>query len=62
MEKLGLRPERLQLEWISAAEGVRFAEVMKRMETLRAAVTSEEIAETTRILENPKQKAEPAQA
>jgi heterodisulfide reductase subunit A2 len=59
MEKLGLRPERLQLEWISAAEGVRFAEVMKRMETLRAAVTPEEIAETARILENPKQKAEP---
>jgi len=58
MEKLGLRPERLQLEWISAAEGVRFAEVMKRMETLRAAVTPEEIAETARILENPKQKAE----
>ncbi len=60
MEKLGLRPERLQLEWISAAEGVRFAEVMKRMETLRAAVTPEEIAETTRILESPKQKAEPS--
>jgi heterodisulfide reductase subunit A len=60
MEKLGLRPERLQLEWISAAEGVRFAEVMKRMETLRAAVTPQEIAETTRILENPKQKAEPS--
>jgi heterodisulfide reductase subunit A len=56
MEKLGLRPERLQLEWISAAEGVRFGEVMKRMETLRAAVTPEEIAETTRILESPKQK------
>jgi heterodisulfide reductase subunit A len=61
MEKLGMRPERLQLEWISAAEGVRFAEVMKRMETLRAAVTPEEIAETTRVLENPKQKAEPPQ-
>jgi heterodisulfide reductase subunit A len=62
MEKLGLRPERLQLEWISAAEGVRFAEVMKRMETLRAAVTPEEVAETARILENPKQKAESAQS
>jgi heterodisulfide reductase subunit A len=62
MEKLSLRPERLQLEWISAAEGVRFAEVMKRMETLRAAVTPEEVAETARILENPKQKAESAQS
>jgi coenzyme F420-reducing hydrogenase delta subunit len=28
MEKWGIRPERLQLEWISAAEGIRFAEVM----------------------------------
>jgi len=61
MEKLGLRPERLQLEWISAAEGVRFGEVMKRMERLRAAVTPEEIAETTRILESPKQKVQAAQ-
>ena len=61
MEKLGIRPERLQLEWISAAEGIRFAEVMKRMETLRAAVTPEEIAETVRILEPPKQKEESAQ-
>ena len=32
MEKLGIRPERLQLEWISAAEGIRFAEVMKKIE------------------------------
>ncbi|MCG6879273.1 MAG: hydrogenase iron-sulfur subunit, partial [Deltaproteobacteria bacterium] len=50
MEKLGIRPERLQLEWISAAEGVRFAEVMKRMESLRNEVTLEEIDETVRIL------------
>ena len=28
LEKAGVRPERLQLEWISAAEGTRFAEVM----------------------------------
>ncbi len=50
MEKLGIRPERLQLEWISAAEGVRFANVMQRMEQLRRSVTAEEIAETIRIL------------
>ena len=50
MAKLGIRPERLQLEWISAAEGVRFAEVMKRMEALRDAVSLEEIDETVRIL------------
>jgi len=31
MEKLGINRERLQLEWISAAEGIRFATVMHRM-------------------------------
>lgn len=50
MAKLGIRPERLQLEWISAAEGIRFANIMTRMEELRRGVTAEEIAETRRIL------------
>jgi heterodisulfide reductase subunit A len=50
MEKLGIRPERLQLEWISAAEGVRFAEIMKNMESLRQSVTPDEIAETIEAL------------
>jgi heterodisulfide reductase subunit A len=50
MSKLGIRPERLQLEWISAAEGVRFADVMQQMEVLREGVTPEEIAETIEIL------------
>ncbi|MCU0572277.1 MAG: hydrogenase iron-sulfur subunit [Syntrophobacteraceae bacterium] len=50
MEKLGLRPERLQLEWVSAAEGARFARVMQQMEELRGSVTAGEIAETIRIL------------
>jgi heterodisulfide reductase subunit A len=54
MSKLGIRPERLQLEWISAAEGVRFAELMKRMESLRQGVTSDEIAETIKILKSRK--------
>jgi len=54
MEKLGIRPERLQLEWISAAEGVRFAELMTRMESLRKTVSAEEIAETIIIIENRK--------
>lgn len=63
MEKLGLRPERLQLEWISAAEGARFAQVMQRMEDLRAGVTPEEIAQTKVILAQaglPGEKAPPA--
>ena len=50
MEKWGLRPERLQLEWISAAEGIRFAEVMARMEELRQSVTEKELAETPGII------------
>ena len=56
MEKLGIRPERLQLEWISAAEGIRFAQIMHRMETLRQSVTPEEIRETQQILAIQKSK------
>lgn len=51
MEKLGIRPERLQLEWVSAAEGLRFADIMKNMEELRKSVSRQEIAETIAILE-----------
>ncbi len=43
LEKAGIRPERLQLEWISAAEGQKFAKVMRQMEELRKTVTLEEI-------------------
>jgi heterodisulfide reductase subunit A len=43
LEKLGIRPERLQLEWISAAEGPRFAQVMHELEDLRQKVTQKEI-------------------
>jgi heterodisulfide reductase subunit A2 len=50
MEKMGLRPDRLQLEWISASEGLRFKEVMEKMERLRKSVTEQEVAETRRIL------------
>lgn len=50
MEKLEIRPERLRLEWVSAAEGNRFAALMQEMETLRLGVSSEEIEETIQIL------------
>jgi heterodisulfide reductase subunit A len=56
MEKLGIRPERLQLEWISAAEGIRFAQVMKDMDKLRMGVSPGEIAETIEILKTRKKK------
>ena len=54
MDKLGIRTERLQLEWISAAEGVRFAEVMTRLEKIRRSVSTEEIAETVKVLKDKK--------
>ncbi|MDY6892404.1 MAG: CoB-CoM heterodisulfide reductase HdrA2 [Chloroflexota bacterium] len=50
MEKLGIRPERLQLEWISAAEGPRFAQVMRELEKMRQQVTPEEIEQTKKVL------------
>ena len=50
MEKAGINPNRLQLEWISAAEGIRFAQVMSRMEKLRQNVSEEEIKVTVKIL------------
>jgi heterodisulfide reductase subunit A len=43
LEKNGIRPERLQLEWISAAEGQKFAKVMRELEEMRAQVTPAEI-------------------
>jgi len=57
LERLGIRPERLQLEWISAAEGQKFAKVMKEVEEMRKQVTEEEVIETIRILEEEEEKA-----
>jgi heterodisulfide reductase subunit A len=50
LEKLGIRPERLQLEWISAAEGQKFARVMRGVEELRGQVTGEEIEHAKKVL------------
>jgi coenzyme F420-reducing hydrogenase delta subunit/NAD-dependent dihydropyrimidine dehydrogenase PreA subunit len=55
LERASVRPERLQLEWISAAEGQKFAEVMGRMETLRTTVTEGEVAHAKEALK-PKPK------
>jgi heterodisulfide reductase subunit A len=64
IEKAKVRPERLQLEWISAAEGQKFAQVMHRMEELRKTVTAEEIAHAREALKpkpkKPAKKKEPA--
>jgi heterodisulfide reductase subunit A len=50
MEKLGIRPERLQLEWISAAEGQKFARVMQELDVMLRQVTPKEVEETMQIL------------
>src|SRR3989304_2523067 len=31
LEQIGLNPERLRLEWVSASEGIRFAEIMTNL-------------------------------
>jgi heterodisulfide reductase subunit A len=56
MKKLGIRPERLQLEWISAAEGARFAEIMRKLEEMRQKVTPEEIEHTKKVLKEQRAK------
>ncbi len=62
MERLGIRPERLQLEWISAAEGQKFAKVMRHLDGLRKDVTKEEVAYTIEVLKANKMKGEEKKA
>ena len=50
LERKGIRPERLQLEWISAAEGAKFQTVMREVERIRQTVTQEEIELTRKVL------------
>ena len=56
LEKHDIRPERLQLEWISAAEGPKFQKTMSQMEDLRRTVTPEEIKHTMDVLETEHKK------
>jgi heterodisulfide reductase subunit A len=56
LEKKGIRPERLQLEWISAAEGPKFQKTMRQMEELRQTVTQDEIDYTMKVLEAEEEK------
>ena len=50
LERKGIRPERLQLEWCSAAEASRWQKIMHAVEEIRKSVTKEEIEETKKIL------------
>jgi heterodisulfide reductase subunit A len=61
MEKMGIRPERLQLEWISAAEGQKWTRTMKELEEMRKTVTAEEVEQTKKVLREARLKAEAKQ-
>jgi heterodisulfide reductase subunit A len=50
----GINPERLMLEWVSAAEGHRFVEAVRKMEQVR--VDEDEIEMSKMIFSQPKKK------
>jgi heterodisulfide reductase subunit A2 len=50
LEKNGVRPDRLLLEWCSAAEGIRWQTIMQETEKKRCTVTPRELAKTRNIL------------
>jgi heterodisulfide reductase subunit A len=59
MERLGLDKNRLQLAWISAAEGEKFASKIKEMQKIVDGVTKEEIEKTVKVLTQKKKKVSP---
>jgi F420-non-reducing hydrogenase iron-sulfur subunit len=56
LQKLGLSPERFRVEYVSAAEGVRFAEVVREITEQMRALGKEKIraenAKLRPVLEN----------
>ena len=56
LDRLGIRDDRLRLEWISAAEGQKFARVMRDLENMVKAVTKEEIEYTMKVLKEEEAK------
>jgi heterodisulfide reductase subunit A len=54
LDKAGLHPERLLLEWCSAAEGPRWQTIMKEAEKKRQGVALEEVEQTRAILATAK--------
>ncbi|MCJ2562709.1 MAG: hydrogenase iron-sulfur subunit [Candidatus Thermoplasmatota archaeon] len=50
LERKGIDPDRLQLEWISAAEADRFASKMKEMDEIVSQVTKKDISKTKKAL------------
>jgi coenzyme F420-reducing hydrogenase delta subunit len=66
LQKLGMSPERFRVEYVSAAEGVKFAEIIKemaaQMQTLGKEKISAENAKMRPILENMLKRKEQKQA
>jgi len=56
LEKLGLDKNRLQLAWISAAEGEKFASKIREMQKIVDGVTKAEIEKTVAALSPKKAK------
>ncbi|MFH1635423.1 MAG: hydrogenase iron-sulfur subunit [Chloroflexota bacterium] len=54
LEKADLRPDRLLLEWCSAAEGARWQTIMQAAEEKRQSVTPEEVEQTGITLKETK--------
>jgi heterodisulfide reductase subunit A len=46
MDRLGLNKDRLQLAWISAAEGEKFASKIKEMQKILDGIDKDEIKNT----------------
>jgi heterodisulfide reductase subunit A len=57
IDRLGIRPERLRLEWISSAQGARFAETMQELDDFRKTVTKDEIDAGVKAILDEKEKA-----
>lgn len=53
LEKMGIAQERLQLAWISAAEGEKFASKIREMKEIVDRVSSQEIRKTVELLAEP---------
>ena len=54
LEKASLRPDRMLLEWCSAAEGSRWQTIMQEAENKRLSVTMEEIEQSRSVLVDAK--------
>jgi heterodisulfide reductase subunit A len=50
LEKMGIDKDRLQLAWISAAEGEKFASKIKQMKEIIDGVSEKEIKKTIEVL------------